>query len=241
MCTALAGIMGLQLFQGINQDRQIKQQTAAAAAAYEQQANAANQNAKIMDRQREQIAEKYAQEQQKLDSRRKLVLGQQAAAAGSSGLDGIGSVLDANSAAIDEYRQDSMNLLGNQRNDTLDAYRNQINYVNQANAAKAASANVKAQGKAQRLANFVSTAVNMYGGYKQFSGAASTPKANMDMRTGFTGSLSGGNLAYDTPISMYGGTVKNTFIPQVGLTQTKDVIGKGIGTHFDPWRSLWRK
>lgn len=146
MCSVMGAMMGLQLISGINQNRQIKQQTAAQVSAYNAQAQAADQNARIMDRQREQIAENYAQQQEKLNSKRKLILGQQAASAGASGLDNIGSVLDANSAAISEYRQDSMNLLGNQRNDTLDAYINQVNYENQANAARASAANAKAQG-----------------------------------------------------------------------------------------------
>ena len=146
MCSVMGAMIGLQLIQGINQNRQIKQQTTAQVSAYNAQAQAADQNARIMDRQREQIAENYAQQQEKLDSKRRLILGQQAASAGASGLDSIGSVLDANSAAISEYRKDSMNLLGNQRNDTLDAYINQVNYENQASAARASAANAKHRG-----------------------------------------------------------------------------------------------
>lgn len=242
MCSVMGAMMGLQLISGINQNRQIRQQTAAQVSAYNAQAQAADQNARIMDRQREQIAENYAQQQEKLDSKRRLILGQQAASAGASGLDNIGSVLDANSAAISEYRQDSMNLLGNQRNDTLNAYTNQVNYENQANAARASAANAKAQGKSQRLANFISTAAGMFGTYKQFAGASLPKPAGMNMRTGFDGSLTGGNLTYTTPAPMYTRNAMSTgFIPKVGLTQTKDIIGQGIGKHYDPWRSIWRK
>lgn len=242
MCSVMGAMMGLQLISGINQNRQIKQQTAAQVSAYNAQAQAADQNARIMDRQREQIAENYAQQQEKLNSKRKLILGQQAASAGASGLDNIGSVLDANSAAISEYRKDSMNLLGNQRNDTLDAYINQVNYENQASAARASAANAKAQGKSQRLANFISTAAGMFGAYKQFAGASLPKPAGMNMRTGFEGSLSGGNLTYTTPAPMYTRNAMSTgFTTKVGLTQTKDIIGQGIGKHYDPWRSIWRK
>ena len=55
MCSVMGAMMGLQLISGINQNKQIKQQTAAQVSAYNAQAQAADQNARIMDRQREQM------------------------------------------------------------------------------------------------------------------------------------------------------------------------------------------
>ena len=104
------------------------QQAKAQSAYYNAQADAAEQNARIADKQREQISDQYLQKQQ-LDARRRLVIGQHAAEAGASGLTSSGSVQDMDASAIDEWRNSSMNLLGNQRNDTKSAYINQVNYI----------------------------------------------------------------------------------------------------------------
>lgn len=172
MCSVTAAMLGLTAMQGYTSYRSQNAQYQAQAAAYTAQADAARQNARIQDRQREQIADQYAQKQQELDARRKLVLGQQNAAAGSAGLSG-GSVLDANAAAIDQWRTDSMNLLGNQRNDTKNAYINQVNYLNQAKQADAAAYNTRQQAKAARISSLLNTAISMYGVSKTFGGTAS--------------------------------------------------------------------
>ena len=169
MCSVTAAMMGLTALQGYTSYRSQNAQYQAQAAAYAAQADAARQNAGIQDRQREQIADQY---QQELDARRKLVICQQNAAAGSAGLSG-GSVLDANAAAIDQWRTDSMNLLGNQRNDTKNAYINQVNYLNQAKQADAAAYNTRQQAKAARISSLLNTAISMYGVSKTFGGTAS--------------------------------------------------------------------
>lgn len=172
MCSVTAAMMGLTALQGYTSYRSQNAQYQAQAAAYAAQADAARQNAGIQDRQREQIADQYAQKQKELDARRKLVIGQQNASAGSAGLSG-GSVLDANAAAIDQWRTDSMNLLGNQRNDTQNAYINQVNYLNQAKQADAAAYNTRQQAKAARISSLLNTAISMYGVSKTFGGTAS--------------------------------------------------------------------
>ena len=96
--------MGLAALQGFAQHRQIRQETKAQTMMYRQQAEAAEENAKIADRQREQVADRYAQEQMRLDARRRLVMGQNAASAGASGLDGAGSVLGMDAATIGAWR-----------------------------------------------------------------------------------------------------------------------------------------
>ena len=76
-------LMGLQtVMQLSGQHQQAKQQE----QAYKAQAQAAQQNAAIMSRQREQQAEAYAQKQSQLNDRMRLARGQALAAAGSSGL-----------------------------------------------------------------------------------------------------------------------------------------------------------
>ncbi len=249
MCSVMMGLVALQ---GIMQHIQIQNATESQAQAYQAQAEAANQNAQIMERQRDMIAEQYAQRQRVLDDKRRLVLGQQAASAGASGLDGGGSVSDAGSAAISAYRNDSMNLLSNQRNDTLNAYREQVNYMNAASGARAAAANVKRQGRIQLLANFVNTAMGIYGAKNQFQNhIPSDQPATTGWKTGFTGDIQKGTLSYGTP--SIGESYGNPFVRNMtisskpsydivsGLTMTKDLIGQGIGRHRIYQPSKWRK
>lgn len=66
-----------------------------------------------------------------------------------------------------------MNLLGNQRNDTKNAYINQVNYLNQAKQADAAAYNTRQQAKAARISSLLNTAISMYGVSKTFGGTAS--------------------------------------------------------------------
>ena len=128
MCTLTAALTGLA---GYGQYRAQSRAYEAQAKAYEAQAEAARQNQKIAEVQRSQVADNYAQQQKKLDDRRRLVIGQQTAAAGASGLMGTGSVMDANASAQQAYKQDSINLLSNQRNDAMSAWISQVNYINQ--------------------------------------------------------------------------------------------------------------
>ena len=131
-------LMGLQtVMQLSGQHQQAKQQE----QAYKAQAQAAQQNAAIMSRKREQQA---------------------LAAAGSSGLTGSGSVSDILSSSEDAYKKDSMNLLQNQRNDAWSTYVNEVNYRNQASAYNAAAKNAKANGKMQMFSTLVGAAANAY-------------------------------------------------------------------------------
>lgn len=152
-------LMGLQtVMQLSGQHQQAKQQE----QAYKAQAQAAQQNAAIMSRQREQQAEAYAQKQSQLNDRMRLARGQALAAAGSSGLTSGGSVADILSSSEDAYRKDSMNLLQNQRNDAWSTYVNEVNYRNQASAYNAAAKNAKANGKMQMFSTLVGAAANAY-------------------------------------------------------------------------------
>lgn len=205
MCSVTAAMMGLTALQGYSSYRSQNAQYKAQAAAYDAQADAAKQNARIADQQRSQIADQYAQKQQQLDAKRKLIIGQQNAAAGASGLTG-GSTLDANAAAIDQWRTDSMNLLGNQRNDTKSAYINQVNYLNQASQAEAAANNTRQQAKSSRISSLLNTAISMYGVSKTFGNTSKSASQSMQARSGFSGDLASGNLTYTMPSSMYQST-----------------------------------
>lgn len=251
MCSVM---MGLAALQGFAQHRQIRQETKAQTMMYRQQAEAAEENAKIADRQREQVADRYAQEQMRLDARRRLVMGQNAASAGASGLDGAGSVLDMDAATIGAWREDSLNLLSNQRNDALDMYRRQVNYENEARADRAAAYNVKQQGKAILLANFISTAASMYGAYKEMGPAGkkapqgATTGSSWKLETGFESNSSNGTFRYTGYAGNTGsfggfnaGQIGGFNAGKIGTPslkfsyRKKDYVGQGVGRH-QAWR-----
>ena len=175
MCSLSLALMGITT--GL-QMAGIYQQSRAQAAAYEAQAQAAQaqadaayQNAKIQNRQSEQMAEKYAQEQRNLDARRKLVIGQQTAAAGASGIvGGVGSSLDLYNATMDAWQQDTNNLLSNQRNDIFNNYVNEVNLRNQGNAYVAQAANYNAQASAAKTAGNIAMFGTLLGTASQFAG-----------------------------------------------------------------------
>ena len=200
------------------------------------------------------MADRYAQEQMRLDARRRLVMGQNAASAGASGLDGAGSVLDMDASTIGAWREDSLNLLSNQRNDALDMYRNQVNYENEARANQAAEYNAKQQGKAMLLANFLSTAVSMYGAYKSTGGAGkgaakgAESSSSWKPETGFESNSSNGTFrytGYNGKTGSFGGfnagQTGGFNFGQVGTPSLKfsymkkDYIGQGVGRH-QAWR-----
>lgn len=201
MCSVTAALIGLS---GASQIAATRQQTKAQVAAYNAQTEAANQNARIADKQREQLSDKYLEEQKQLDNRRRLAIGQHAAEAGASGFTNTGSVQDMDASTIDQWRSDSMNLLGNQRNDTKSAYINQVNYINQANAAKASAQNAKAQGRAAMFGTILSTAASMYGSIKNAGSAG-------------TGGSSGTTIT-SPGVDLYGG---NASLATKGWTQNK--------------------
>ena len=194
MCSVTAALIGLS---GASQIAATRQQTKAQVATYNAQAEAANQNARIADKQREQLSDKYLEEQKQLDNRRRLAIGQHAAEAGASGFTNTGSVQDMDASTIDQWRSDSMNLLGNQRNDTKSAYINQVNYINQANAARASAQNAKAQGRAAMFGTILSTAASMYGSIKN-AGSAGTNGSSGTTITSPGVDLYGGNASLAT-------------------------------------------
>lgn len=156
----MAALIGLQTGLSMyGQHQEAKQQQ----AMYQAQAQAAQQNAAIISKQREQQAEAYAQKQSKLNDKLKIARGQALATAGASGLTADGSVLDAIGSMEDEHKQDSMNLLQNQRNDSWGAYVNEVNARNQANAYSAAAANAKAAGRRKMLGTLIGGAASIYG------------------------------------------------------------------------------
>jgi len=210
MCSiaiALAGLTtGLQMAGQYQQSRAQAASLEAQSQAAKAQAEAAYQNAKIQNKQSEQMAEKYAYEQRKLDNQRKLVLGQQTAAAGASGIaSGVGSSLDIYNATMDAWQQDTGILLGNQRNDTYTNYVGEVNYRNQGNAYTAEASNYKSQAKAAKQAGNIAMFGTLLGAASQFAG----------MKTG-------------------GGTSSKTWVGNVPRS-VHEATGAGVGVYRNPY------
>ena len=186
MGAALGPILfGAKLISDINATRQ---EYKSQQRAYEAQAETARQNAAIVDRQRSQQADAYAQKQSQLNDRMKLVRGQAAAAAGAGGFTATGSVNDILDSSYDAYQKDSLNLLSQQRNDSWSAYVNQVNYLNQANAYDSAARQVRKQGHQKIFGTLLGAAATAYGqgwiggkGSGKGSGTGSSSWANATM------------------------------------------------------------
>ena len=228
MCSltlALAGITtGLQMAGQYQQSRAQAAAYEAQAEAAQRQADAAYQNAKIQGRKGEQIAEQYAQEQRRLDNQRRLVVGQQTAQAGASGLaGGVGSSLDVYNASMAAWNEDSLNLLNNKRNSIYDNYVGEVNLRNQGNEYTAQSSNYKAQARAAKDAGnmamfttLLSGAASMYGmkGAGGGSETASTATAQTPTAAGYQAN------ALDTAMSGISGYTPVTRGSVQGFTQS---------------------
>ena len=153
-------LLGAQM---VSQIAGIRNEYKSQQRAYEAQEQAARQNAAIVEAQRSQQADAYAQKQAQLNDRMRLVRGQAAAAAGAGGFTAEGSVNDILDSSYDAYQKDSMNLLSQQRNDSWSQYVNQVNYMNQANAYDTAARNVRKQGHQKIFGTLLGAAATAYG------------------------------------------------------------------------------
>lgn len=175
MCSLVAGLTALGGYA------QYRQQQAAAdsqAAAYRQQAEANDQNARIEARKQEQIADNYAQQASNLRARQRLAEGQHRAQAGAAGIGYSGSAMDILASGLDAYNNDQTNLLGNQRNDNYDSRVQQTNYINQANAQRTAAENVESQAKMSGISTILGTAASIYGVQQPWKSGGSSAAAS---------------------------------------------------------------
>ena len=238
MCSLVLALTGLTT--GLSMVGQY-QQSRAQAAAYEAQAQSAKnqaeaariqaniarqqaetqyQNARIQSRKGEQIAEQYADQQRQLDNKRRLVVAQQRASAGASGIvSGVGSGLDIYNATMDAWENDSLNLLTGQRNATYDNYVQEVNLRNQGNELVAQGENYDIQGR-----NLDRQAQN----YMEQASAAKSA-GNLAM---FGTLLGGATSMFGVKIggSSSGGT--QTWVGNVPLSVKKST-GMGYGQYFN--------
>lgn len=159
MCGVMAG---LTIASGLMSASAQHQQNKAQVAAYEAQADNANQNARIQEQKGSQIADQYAQQSEKLSDRQRLVRGQIAAEQGAAGVTG-GSGLDILASSNEAYNNDQLNLLQNQKNATWSNYANVVNYQNQESTYRSAAKNTKRQGDMQIASTIAGTALSLYG------------------------------------------------------------------------------
>ena len=174
-------LLGAQM---VSQIAGIRNEYKSQQRAYEAQEQAARQNAAIVEAQRSQQADAYAQKQAQLNDRMRLVRGQAAAAAGAGGFTAEGSVNDILDSSYDAYQKDSLNLLTQQRNDSWSQYVNQVNYLNQANAYDTAARNVRKQGHQKIFGTLLGAAATAYG--NGWIGGSSSEAGST-----YTGDLSG--------------------------------------------------
>lgn len=150
------------------------QQYQAQKAQYRAAEATARQNAAIQQKKAELTAENYAKKQKTLTDNMRLARGRISAAAGSAGLDSSGSILDLTSASEDAFRQDTQNLLSQQRVENWNNYINQVNYINQANAYNAAVKNARKTRNAGIFGTILGGAANIYGVTAKAGGVADT-------------------------------------------------------------------
>jgi hypothetical protein len=212
-----AALMGVKMISDVMGTRQ---QYKAQEAAYKAQAEAAQQNANIAERQREQQAEAYAQKQGELNDRMRLARGQALAAAGASGATADGSVADILSSSKEQYEQDSLNLLQNQRNDSWSAYVNQVNYLNQADAYNTAAKNAVKQGRQKMFSTILGNAASIYG-------------TGSDQ--GWWGKSGGSSEWYDQGFE----TMKLDLNPMANVSNGLDLVSGvrvGSGANYNPYK-----
>lgn len=174
MCSVIAGLTALG---GAMQYRSQQQQANAQAAMYRQQAAVAEQNAKIENRKQEQIADQYADSQQRLRAQQRLNEGRLRASTGAAGLNFGGSAMDILTSSSEQAQQDQLNLLSNQRNDNYNSRITQSNWINQANAANTAANNVKKAARIQGIGTILGTAASVYGASQTWKNAGSNSAA----------------------------------------------------------------
>ena len=210
MCSIALALTGLTT--GLQMAGQY-QQSRAQAAASEAQAQAAYQNAKIQNRQSQQIAENAANEQRKIDNRMRLVAGQQNAQAGASGIEGgVGSALDVYKASMDAWQEDTQNALWNQRNNIYNSYVREVNYRNQGNA-------YSAQAKAAKQAGNMAMATTLLAGASSMIGMGGSGASASGNTAYYGGSQAGGagyltgatpvNNAWNAATAQFGTGVNN--------------------------------
>lgn len=183
------------------------------AEAYEAQAKAAQQNANIISKQREQTAQNYAHQQTQLRERHKLAAGAARAQAGAAGLaGGVGSSGDLLQSSQGAFEQDTNRLLQNQRNDTWSQYVNQVNYENQANTYSTMASNAKSSGIINALGTLAAGSASFFG-----SGSSASDTSN------YLGLTTGTGGTYD---SITGNTLGNSYIQTFGNTYNTLLTGE---------------
>lgn len=178
MCGVAAALTAASALIGYKQSVDAAEQQ---ASAYRAQAEADERNARYENRKQEQIADNYANESRQLRTKARLAQGAQRAQAGAANIDFSGSQMDLFSSSQQAYQQDQQTLLTNQRNDNFNSRVAESNFINSANAKRAAADNVVSNAKASLVPTLLSTAGSIVG----ISGNSMSGSSNAAPSAGF--------------------------------------------------------
>lgn len=229
MCMHPLAMLGIQAVTGI---MGAQAETKAQVAMYNNQAKLAEQNAKMSERKAEQIADNYGREQRKLTNQMRIAMGQNRNEAGASNLMATGSVKDVMDSSYDAYREDSLQLLQNQRNDVDSQALQTWNFNQQKASALSGAANAKQAGRMKLLGTLLSTAASVHSYMNQYGKVGTTAQTSYTSptRSVSVGATSGGANPYgfsnfSTPKGIVSnkavgmGAVKPNYIPHVSVKQ----------------------
>jgi multidrug efflux pump subunit AcrA (membrane-fusion protein) len=181
---------GLTALSGIVQYQAQQDAADARAKAYEAQARAAEQNARIENRKQEQVADNAARETEQLRQRQRLIAAQNRARYGAAGLSGTtGSPLDLLSAGYDAYTLDKETALSNQRNKNFDLRVRENNFLTYAANNRAAAENTRSVARTQGLMTILGTSaaiIGNIGGGSSGGGSGSASASGSGMSTGYS-------------------------------------------------------
>lgn len=180
----------LAVAQGVSQYGQSLNE----AEAYKAQARMDEQNARITERQREQVNYQTLEDRRKIAARADLISGQNNAAFGAGGIDsGSGTALDLATANLDMYKKDSTMLDYNLGNTDTDLRQTIANLNQSAKANKQAAKTTKRMGLFNSILGTASSIYGMKGAMKKVkptSGDSFFPdtlKRNQDMYNNILG------------------------------------------------------
>lgn len=163
MCVAPAILSGAGTALGVVS---AVQEGRAQSAAYQNQANAADQNAKIAERQAVTAAQNGAQEEKEMRRRGAATIGAQKTAFAASGIDsGSGSATDVINDTSSQNELDALAIRKNSANQVWGYQADQTNYKNQASASRTAAKNARTAGNLNAFGTLLSGYTSMQSKY----------------------------------------------------------------------------
>lgn len=185
MCTAVLS-MGLTALGTYQNYQAANAQADAQAKQYEYQAQVAEQNAALANRQAESNAESGAMKAQQVLQRAKQVKAAQAAAYSANGVDvSSGSALDILSDTEAQGQLDKANMLYDAANNTWSLQSQAVNYQNQAAANRSSANNAREAGKMNSMSALLTGVSSLAGQYNSFSNTGAISQNSTTGQSGY--------------------------------------------------------